>query len=210
MSADGVQSIIEQIEKSAGTSVSANLSEAKEKVDAVLTEAGKQAGDEEQSILNRGEQESRRESQRILAEARIKARREKVKAQEEVVQQAFDKAQALLRTMAAEGRADGIEYRDVIERLIAESAVSAGAADLEVLVDPRDKAVVSADLLNKIAGRVGQVSLKLSDEPLSCMGGVVVRSLDGTVRVENTFESRIERFRETIRTRVAKELFPQE
>ena len=50
----------------------------------------------------------------------------------------------------------------------------------------------------------------VSDEPLTCMGGVVVRSIDGKVRVDNTFESRIERYMETVRTRVAKELFGQE
>ena len=39
------------------------------------------------------------------------------------------------------------------------------------------------------------------------MGGAVVQSTDGKVRVDNTLEARIERFRDSIRTRVAKELF---
>ncbi len=215
MSTDGVRKIIEEIEKSTEKKVSELLSEAKEKVGAVLDDARKKASDEESAILARGEQEARRESQRILAEARIKARREQVKAQEEVVQKSFDTARKTLLKMADEKKAAGIEYRDVLERLIRESTVSSGIQSLEVLVNPRDQGLVSQDVLSRIAAQAGKelgmtMSLRVSDEPLACMGGVVVRSADGKVRVENTFESRIERFREAIRTQVAKELFPGE
>jgi V/A-type H+-transporting ATPase subunit E len=215
MSTDGVRKIIEEIEKSTEQKCSEILSEAKEKVEAVLNEARKKASDEEGTILARGEQEARRESQRILAEARIKARREKVKAQEGVVQKSFDTARKTLLKMAEEKKAAGIEYRDVLERLIRESAVSSGIQSLEVLVNPRDRSLASQDVLSRIASQAGKelgipMSLDISDEPLACMGGVVVRSNDGKVRVENTFESRIERFREAIRTQVAKELFSGE
>ena len=209
MSVDGVQKIITEIDKSAEKQISEILSESKQKADAVLSDARKKAEVEAGAIISRGEQEARRESQRILAEARIKARREKVKAQEEVVNQAFQRARESMQKMA-EGK--GEDYKKVLESLIKESVLSSSAESLEVLFDPRDKGLVPDDSLKKIAQEAGPdlgmtISLSVSDEELSCLGGVVVRSADGKVRIDNTFESRIDRFRDNIRTLVAKELF---
>jgi len=215
MSMDGVQRIIEEIEKTTEATVSEMLGEAKKKVDGILQEARVHADEQERSIVDSGEQEARRESQRILAEARIKARREKVKAQEDIVQQSFERAREGLKEAAEQGMIEGTAYRDVLERLIRQSVVSSGESALEVLVNPRDTGLLTREVLASIAGQAGgelgvDVSLSLSEEPLSCMGGVVIRSSDGKIRVDNTFEARIDRFRETIRTRVARELFGQE
>ena len=209
MSVDGVQKIIAEIDKSAEKQVSEILSESKQKADAVLSTAREKAEAEAGAIISRGEQEARRESQRILAEARIKARREKVKAQEEVVNLAFIGARESMQKMA-EGK--GEDYKKVLEALINESVLSSGSESLEVLFDSRDKGLVTDDSLNKIAQEAGPdlgmtISLSVSDEALTCLGGVVVKSADGKVRIDNTFEARIDRFRDNIRTLVAKELF---
>ncbi len=215
MATDGVQRIIQEIEKSTEQKISGVLSEARQKVEATLNDARTQADEQDRSIVARGDQEARRESQRILAEARIKARREKIKAQETVVQQSFERAWELLRTLAEKRRAAGLDYRTVLERLIRESVTSAGVGTLEVLVNVRDKDLLSENTLNKIAQETGTqlgipVRLTFSAESLSCIGGIAVRSNDGTVRVDNTFESRSDRFREAVRTLVAKELFGRE
>ena len=209
MSADGVQKIIAEIDKSAEKQASGILSESRQKADAVLSGAREKAEAEAGAIISRGEQEARRESQRILAEARIKARREKVKAQEDVVNLAFQSARENMRTMA-EGKGD--EYRKVLEALIKEAVLSSGSESLEVLLDSRDKGLVSDDSLKRIAQEAGPelgmtITLSVSAEELSCLGGVVVKSADGKVRIDNTFEARIDRFRDNIRTLVAKELF---
>jgi V/A-type H+-transporting ATPase subunit E len=209
MSVGGVQKIIAEIDKSAEKQVSEVLSESKQKADAVLSDARKKAEVEAGFIISRGEQEARRESQRILAEARIKARREKVKAQEEVVNLAFKSARESMQKMAEE---KGDDYTKVLEELIKESVLSSSSEALEVLFDPRDKGLVTDDSLNKIAQEAGPdlgmtISLSVSDEALTCLGGVVVKSADGKVRIDNTFEARIDRFRDNIRTLVAKELF---
>ncbi|MCP4716987.1 MAG: hypothetical protein GY868_17820 [Deltaproteobacteria bacterium] len=215
MSNDGVQRIIDEIGKSTEAAVSEVLSEAKQKADAVLQESQQKAGGEEREIVARGEQEARREAQRILAEARIQARKATIAAQEEVVKKTFDTALETLRSLAEQGSAESASYKTVLEGLIREAVVSAGVASLEVQVNPRDKGLLTQDVLSAIAAECGselsmQVSLGLSDEPLSCLGGVVVRSADSKVRVDNTLESRIERFRDSIRTLVARELFNRE
>lgn len=212
MSADGVQKIIEEIDKGAEAQISAVLSEAGEKADAVMKQAREKADTEVGIIVSRGEQEARRESQRILAEARIKARREKVKAQEDMVGRAFESARKNMKQLA---ESKGEDYKKILEALIRESALSSGASSLEVIFDPRDRGLISEDRLKEIARDAGSdlglsITLSVSDETLSCLGGVVVRSADGRVRIDNTFEARIDRFRDNIRTLVAKTLFAWE
>ena len=209
MATDGLQKIINEIEKSTEQKVSVILSEAEKKADAILNDAKKKAEEQERSILDRGEQEAQRESQRILAEARIRARREKVMAQEKVVQRSFEKASDILSTTAESQNAE------VLKSLIKESVDASGALSFEVLLTSRDRGLVTKDSLLEIvrqtdAGRGSDIESRISEEVLSCMGGVVVRSTDGKVRVDNTFEARLERFRDGIRMRVAKELFGQD
>lgn len=215
MSANGVQKIIDEIKNRAEKQANDILADARQKVESRMQQARQSAEEEKRSVVTRGEQDARRESQRILAEARIKARREKVQAQERLVLQSFEKARAGLRELAEAGTAGDASYPAVLENLIVESAVSANTDSLEVLVNERDREILNSETLQKISRRISsgtgkEVELKLSDTAFPCSGGVVVRSTDGSIQVNNTFESRIERYRDAIRTHVAHELFPQE
>jgi V/A-type H+-transporting ATPase subunit E len=206
--AGGVEKIIAQIEKTAEEKVADILAKARDKADGILAEAREQAAEQERSILARGEQEARRESQRILAEARIQARRARVKAQEDSVKQAFSQAMQALQALAD----GGPSYPDVLKRLIVESIAATDNAELEVLARQADHALLKPEFLSAAAAEAGSVTgrtirLTPAPETVAAAGGAVVRSLDGRVRVDNTFEARTTRFMDAIRTRVAKELF---
>jgi V/A-type H+-transporting ATPase subunit E len=215
VAAAGVNNIIKAIEHSAENKVSEILSEAREKVDAKLNEARKKADENARSILSRGEQEARMESQRIHAEARIKARREIIISREDLVRKAFDMGREILIRIARDRRAEGIDYDVVLKNLINESVMSSGSESVEVFLNRNDTALVSKDFLKSISQELGmelgeKIDLRIAEDPLSCSGGVIIRSIDGKVSIDNTFESRIDRFKELMRIRVAKELFGQE
>lgn len=213
--AGGVDKILEQIAKTAEEKASGLLAEAREKSEAQLAQAREQADEQQRLARARAEQEARRESQRILAEARIQARRSCVAAQEDTVKQAFAQAQATLRSLADSGAAGGFLYPDIMKRLIVESIASADCDDLEVQVRQADQALLTDEMLGAIAAEAGRVlgrnvALVLGTEPIAASGGAVVKSRDGRVRVDNTFEARTARFMDAIRTRVARELFAGE
>jgi len=213
--AGGVDKILEQIEKTAEEKAAGILAAAREKADALLAQAREQAAEKERAARARGEQEARRESQRILAEARIQARRARVKAREDTVRQAFAQARTMLQTLADSGAAGGFSYAAVLKRLIVESIAAADCDELDVQVRQADRALLTDDVLEAVAAEAGRaagrtVSLALSPETIAASGGAVLRSRDGRVRVDNTFEARTARFMDAIRTRVAKELFPGE
>lgn len=210
--AGGVEKIIAQIEKTAEEKVADILAGARGKAEAFLAEARAQAAEQERATLARGEQESQRESQRILAEARIQARRACVKAQEDTVKQAFAQAMQVLQTLADSGAAGGFSYPDVLKSLIVESIAATDTSDLEVLVREPDRSLLTAEFLSAAAAEGSRVTgrsikLTLGTEAVAAAGGAMVRSLDGRVRVDNTFKARTTRFMDAIRTRVAKELF---
>jgi V/A-type H+-transporting ATPase subunit E len=58
--------------------------------------------------------------------------------------------------------------------------------------------------LSEKLGRDVEVTL---GEPIGTIGGIVVETPDGSVRIDNTFESRIERFEGELRAEIAKALF---
>ena len=210
--AGGVDKIIAQIEKTVEEKVADILAKAREKAEVLLAEAREQAAEQQRATLARGEQESRRESQRILAEARIQARRACVKAQEDTVKQAFSQAMQALQTLADSGAAGGFSYPDVLKSLIVESIAATDTNDLEVLVREPDRSLLTPEFFSaaategsRVTGR--SIKLTLGTEAVAAAGGAMVRSLDGRVRVDNTFKARTTRFMDAIRTRVAKELF---
>lgn len=213
--AGGVEKIIAQIEKTAAEKVADILAGARGKAEALLAEARSQATEQERAVLARGEQEARRESQRILAEARIQARRACVKAQEDTVKQAFAQALQVLQALADSGEAGGFSYSEILKRLVVESIAATDTAELEVLVRQADHSLLTPEFLRAVAAEGSRVTgrtiaLTPGAEPVAAAGGAAVRSLDGRVRVDNTFEARTARFKDAIRTRVAKELFAGE
>jgi len=89
---------------------------------------------------------------------------------------------------------------------------SAGRPALEVVVRSNERT------LKLIVERLSEFKEKLREglgkdvdvtigEPIQTLGGVLVESSDGSVRVDNTFEARIERFESELRATIAKALF---
>ncbi len=124
-------------------------------------------------------------------------------------------AQQILQNLADSGSAAGVSYTDILTRLIVESIAATDSAELDVQVRQADQGLLSAALLSAVTAEAARVTgrnvaLRLSQDAIVASGGAVVRSRDGRVRVDNTFEARTARFMDAIRTRVAKELFAGE
>ena len=59
--------------------------------------------------------------------------------------------------------------------------------------------------ISKALGK--KVALSISDRTIPTLGGVNVKSEDGTVGVDNTIESRMSRFNEVLKAEATKTLF---
>lgn len=99
-------------------------------------------------------------------------------------------------------------YLALLQDLLAAAARELEGADLVVEANPIDHKRLAAAwaTLSQIAapGR----RLTLADDPINTLGGVLVRNTDNTMRVDNTFEGRLDRLRQRVQQVILERLLP--
>ena len=211
MAREGEERIINKIVQMAEAEVNKITSEAQVKAEEIRKEAKLKAHSESQDIINHGTQEAKTEKQRIIADARLKAKRKKMSMQEQLMRESFEQSIKYLQELVAKGENAGYNYDTIITNFIREGAEIIGHNSLQLSFNQRDKKRFQP-LLSQISKNVSQtlgkkVTLSISDKTIHTIGGVSIKSEDGTVGVDNTFESRMSRFNERLKAEVTKILF---
>ncbi len=205
---EGLENITKEIRKEAEEEREEILEEAKERAEDIKEEGENEAETEKRRITSRGEREVDRMKRRIIANARRKARQNKLQAREEMIQKALDDA----REKLVELKDDKEEYNTILKNLIIDAGAAVGGGDLNVLVLEEDEELLSSedlsDISEKISERAGKdTSLNLEPGLKDAEGGAVVEKADGSISSNNTFEARLKRKKESLRSEVAKILF---
>ncbi|MEA2053789.1 MAG: V-type ATP synthase subunit E [Candidatus Thermoplasmatota archaeon] len=183
-----LERLVQQIEKDAENESHQIIEEAKKEAEKIIGEAKKRAKKEAEAIAKKGEKEASRLKEKILASARRKARGMEMRAKEEVMQVCIQKAMDMLKKVG------GKKYEAAIKRFMGEGKELLG--DCVVIISrEQDKKITRA------------MGLK-TDGNVSSIGGIIVRSTDGSTEIDNTFESIMERKTGEIRIMIANELFP--
>ena len=222
----GADKIVSNIMSDAQAKADVNKSEAQVKVDAILADGEKRAEATKVKILEDAAKQAEMRYQQIISEAKMNARRAELGAKEEVIEEAFSKATEDLTNMA---NTNDSEYVDALVEMIKEAAVEIGGGDLIVLLKQEDIPKVQDKLesivglikslikrekpsdLSAIATEVSQetdveTTLEIG-EPIDTIGGAILRTRNGEIQVNNTIESRMLRFKKSLRSEVAKTLF---
>lgn len=222
----GADNIVSNIMSEAQAVVDAKKADAQVQVDAILAEGEKTAAAEKVSISENAAKQADMRYQQIISEAKMNARRAELGAKEEVIEEAFSKATEDLTNMA---NTNDSEYVDALVEMIKEAAVEIGGGDLIVLLKEEDIPKVQDKLesivglikslikrekpsdLSAIATEVSQetdveTTLEIG-EPIDTIGGAILRTRNGEIQVNNTIESRMLRFKKSLRSEVAKTLF---
>ncbi len=103
---------------------------------------------------------------------------------------------------------DEARYLALLREWIAEGAESIERDDLLVQANARDLALLQRDWPTLAPAVAPKKNLQLSDQTTDSMGGVLIVSLDGNIRLDNTFEARMERLGEIMQRTVADRLIP--
>ena len=156
-------------------------------------------------IIKKAANEAEVERLRKLANTKITANwiglSKKKKIISAVISKAMDRLKAMTRTQ---------EYVTVLEKLIIEGGAVLGGSELEVVLNEQDSTLGLdlADLAKKIGEKTGtETKLNLSKEETDVLGGVILRTKDGKIVMDNTFDDIILRKEKEIRADVAKILF---
>ena len=194
--------------------VSSIMSEAQEKADVIIQDANvevsainakaeKTAEVEKTKILENGKKQSDMRYQQIISEAKMNARRAELGAKEEVIEAAFDKATDDLKDIASSGSE---EYDDSLTKIIKEAVDEIGGKDLIIQLNEADTNKFKSQLDSSSTFQIDDVKFQLG-EPIDTIGGAIVKTKNGDIEVNNTIESRLDRFKSVLRSEVADVLF---
>lgn len=194
--------------------VSSIMSEAQGKADIIMQEANaeiatinadaeKTAESEKNKILDNGKKQSDMRYQQIISEAKMNARRAELGAKEEVIEAAFDKATDDLKDIASSGSE---EYDDSLTKIIKEAVDEIGGKDLIIQLNEADTNKFKSQLDSSSTFQIDDIKFQLG-EPIDTIGGAIVKTKNGDIEVNNTIESRLDRFKSVLRSEVADVLF---
>lgn len=203
----GTDKIVESIKSEAQEKADKIIQEAEAKVAAIDADASKTAEAEKNKILDNGKKQSDMKYQQIISEAKMNARRAELGAKEEVIEAAFAKATENLKVKAS---SDDNEYSESLIKMIKEAACELGGGDLIVQVKESDIANVEGQLKqlsSDIATKTGVSTTLTMGESINAIGGVILKTKNGDIEVNNTIESRLDRFKGLLRSEVANVLF---
>ena len=135
------------------------------------------------------------EAARISAQASIGERQELLSAKSNVLSNVIAKVKKELSFVSNEAN---------MINLIKESISGLGVSEVKIYLSKKDVAMVKG-ILNKnkeLGSKVKAV------ETINCNGGVVIESIDGSLRIDNTFDTRLDMILPRVIPEISKELIP--
>ena len=142
-------------------------------------------------ILVYGKKEADKLQKQITGSATLEARNKQLLHVEDSVEKVFAKAIEKLNDLVRNE-----DYTKLVTQLLDESVKGLGTSDVIVECNSKDKSVIQS-ILSKFSGAT------LSPNTVNCLGGVIVKSKDGSMSFDNTIDARIERRKPLIRKDIA-------
>jgi len=142
-------------------------------------------------VISDGKKEADKIEKQIVGSADIEARNKQLLLLEDAVDKVFSKALDQISNVDRSG-----DYSNLIKSLLEESTQVLGTSEITVFTNAKDKDVVQS-ALSQFSGA------ELSSDTIDCLGGIIAKSKDGTMKFDNTLDARIERLKPLIRKEIA-------
>jgi len=140
-------------------------------------------------------QQTREEAARIEAQALVKARQELSRAKADVIDELIGSVKKKLLETSSD--------KNLLMGLIKEAMATLGISEGRVYVSPKDVSMVQK-LLESDKGLTGKI---VEIKEYDCAGGVIVEDINGRIRVDNTYETRLEMLLPRLLPEIGRELF---
>ena len=186
-----LESTIDKILKNTEHDILANIKIGLVESQQSLDDAIPKLESEYDKIISDGKKEADKLEKQITGSSDIEARNKQLMALEEAVDKVFS---AALDQIANADRSG--DYSNLIKTLIEEATKILGTSEISIFTNAKDKDVVQS-VLSQFSGS------ELSSDTIDCIGGIKVKSKDGTMTFDNTIDARIERLKPLIRKEIA-------
>jgi V/A-type H+-transporting ATPase subunit E len=187
--ADTLEKVSDEFE----SEVLADLQEGRGQALALVESARREALEAVTKILQTGTKQAESLKRQIVGAAELEVRNSQLKAMEDAVNEVFGMA------VGSIPKTSPVRYEKSIIKLIKEGIDVIGPR-ASVTCSAGDRKVV-ASAVRKLSK--GRVKLALDPKSLNAVRGVVLTTADGSIRFDNTFETRLERMKPVLRKEVA-------
>ena len=182
-----IDKILAKTEKEILLDLKNSSSDSKQTLDNSLTKLEQ----EYDKIISDGNKEADKIEKQIIGSSDLEARNKQLTTVEESIDKVFTKA---LDEIANTDRSG--DYSKLIKSLFDESTKILGTTEIVVFTNSKDKDIVQS-LLSQYPGA------ELSSETIDCLGGVKIKSKDGTMAFDNTIDAKVERLKPLIRKEIS-------
>lgn len=187
-----LESTIDKILKQTEIDNLSSLKQSFEESLGILTKSETSLEQEYDRIIDEGKKEAEKIDKQIIGSSDLESRNKQILLVEDSVQKVFEKAIEKIKSATHDDN-----YTKLMESLLSESTNAIGTTEVTVRTNSKDKQIVES-LLSKFSGA------EFSNDPIDCLGGVEVKSKDGTMTFNNTIDARVERMKPLIRKDIAK------
>jgi V/A-type H+/Na+-transporting ATPase subunit E len=135
----------------------------------------------------------------IIGSARLASRNQELVTIENAVNKAFEEAKKKLQASSSTD-----SYQDLLKRMVQESISAIGASNAVIIECNKNDAEIVRKAVSELrdAGKMQQQA-EVSNHYIDVLGGIRIKSSDGTMTYDNTMDSRIERLKPLIRKNIA-------
>lgn len=182
-----IDKILSQTESNIQTSLGSALSESKQKLD----NSAKILEQEYDQIIADGRKEADKIEKQIIGSADLEARNKQLTTVEASIDKVFSTALEQISKADRSG-----DYSNLIKSLLDESTRILGTTQITVFTNSKDQGIVQT-LISQYPGA------ELSSETIDCLGGVKIKSKDGSMTFDNTIDAKIKRLKPLIRKDIA-------
>ncbi len=171
------------------------IKEAEGKAQEEIERARKQRETKLQEEKHKMLEEAEEEAARIVAQASIKARQKLSSAKSDVITKIIGKVKQELFEFSSD--------ENYFLNLIKEAIDGLGADKSRIYVSPKDVSMV-----RKFLERDKELASKIMEvKEDNFLGGVIAEDIDGKLRIDNTYETRLEMLLPKLLPEISKELF---
>ena len=185
------EAILDKVKAEAADIVKDAESKAKQELEEAKRQQGVKLEEEKARML----QQAREEATRIEAQALVQARQELSRAKAEVISELISRVKKELAGVSSD--------QNSLIGLIREAFDTLGVSKGRLYVSPKDVTAVRK-LVEKDKGLAAKV-VEIKEH--SASGGVIVEDIDGRVRIDSTYETRLEMLLPRLLPEGWKELF---
>jgi len=182
------EKIIQRIKNDSEQEIKEILKEAEEQANSIINDAKKEAQQEAGKILSDGKKQGENIQKILASKANQDAKRELMNAREKIIEECFTKAHHRLSTLKEE------EYKKIVTKLL-EDGCKKFDGKCDVIISRRYDRELAEKMGLKVIGTVEK------------SGGIILRSNDGRITLDHTFDSILKRKKDEIRQKVGKLLF---